>query len=235
MHAPVVTFDAGQTLVELDLEFLAVRLGERGLEVPAARLAAAAPAAWQLYDRELAAGPEASWRALIGALLAGAGVAPPAIADTVSWLWREQPRANLWRHPIAGMVALARELAACGARVAVLSNSEGRIAELLREVGIADPFAAIIDSGRFGIAKPDRRIFEHTLAELGVPADEGVPIHIGDSWAADVAGARAVGWRAIWFGRRTAPCADAGVAVARDPAAARDALVRWGALLRRDP
>src|SRR4051812_2345801 len=46
----VVTFDAGQTLVELDLDFLARRLGEQGLSIAPAALEAAAPAAWRRYD-----------------------------------------------------------------------------------------------------------------------------------------------------------------------------------------
>src|SRR5689334_3975502 len=36
----IVTFDAGQTLVELDLDFLARRLGERGITVEVAALRA---------------------------------------------------------------------------------------------------------------------------------------------------------------------------------------------------
>src|SRR5439155_3863991 len=142
---PVVTFDAGQTLIDLDLDFLARRLAERGVAVSTAALAAAAPAAWRRYDELVDSAAGHPWREMVGALLRGAGVSDPAeIAQLVDWLWTEQPRANLWRAQIPGMVALARELAARGVRVAVLSNSEGRLAELLAEIGIADAFAAVI-------------------------------------------------------------------------------------------
>jgi putative hydrolase of the HAD superfamily len=160
------------------------------------------------------------------ALLSRAGV--PEVAPLVEWLWEEQPRANLWRKPITGMVELARELAANGARVAVLSNSEGRLAELLVEIGIADAFEVIVDSGRLGVHKPDRRIFEYALDALGTP--DAVPIHIGDSWAADIAGALDAGWRAIWYGRQVRAVDDARVAIARDPGEVRAALARWNAL-----
>jgi len=141
MTTTAVTFDVGQTLVELDLDFLARRLGERGVSVAAAALEAAAPAAWRAYDALVAAGNGHPWKPLMTALLEGAGVAG---ADPhVDWLWTEQPLHNLWRRPIAPMVALARLLAAAGVTVGVLSNSEGRIAELLAEIGIADPFTAI--------------------------------------------------------------------------------------------
>ena len=224
---PVITFDAGQTLVELDLDFLARRLSERGLEVAPRALEAAAPAAWQRYDEWVAAGLGQAWQALMTALLEGAGMRE--VQPAVGWLWSEQPRANLFRKPISGMVDLARELVRAGARLAVLSNSEGRLAELLEEISIAEPFAVIVDSGRLGIEKPDRRIFEYTLAAVGIEGAE--PIHIGDSWAADIVGARDAGWRSIWYGRGVKPTGDPRIASAVDPAAVRAALVAFGVLL----
>ncbi len=111
----------------------------------------------------------------------------------------------------------------------VVSNSEGRLSELLAEIGLAELFAVVTDSGRFGIEKPDRRIFEHAIASLGVAA--GSPaIHVGDSWSADIAGALAVGWRAVWYGRRALPVDDPRVGVAPDAAAARATFERWGLL-----
>ena len=159
-------------------------------------------------------------------LLDGARVPDPA--PLAAWLWHEQPRANLFRRPIRPMVDLAHELAASGAVVGVLSNSEGRLAELLESISIADPFAVIVDSGRIGIEKPDRRIFDYTLAALGLPDAE--PIHVGDSWAADIVGARDAGWRSIWYGRGVKPTGDPRIASARDAAEVRAALVAFGAL-----
>jgi putative hydrolase of the HAD superfamily len=155
-------------------------------------------------------------------LLGGAGVSD--VERHVDWLWTEQPRHNLWRGQIPGMVGVARELAARGVRVGVLSNSEGRLAELLAEIGIADAFAAVIDSGRLGIEKPDRRIFDHALAALGATQPG---IHIGDSWPADIAGALGAGWRAVWFGRRARPVDDPRVAVAHDAGELRAVLAHW--------
>ncbi|HEX2686879.1 MAG TPA: HAD family hydrolase [Kofleriaceae bacterium] len=250
VEPPVVTFDAGQTLIDLDLEFLARRLAERGVTIGPPTLAAAAPAAWQRYDqlvdrtgadphpagkaggiptpRDVASliGPAGGhpWRGLMATLLEGAGVTATQVGPLVDWLWDEQPRVNLWRAQVPGMVPLARELVARGVRVAVLSNSEGRLAELLAEIGIADVFAAVIDSGRLAIEKPDRRIFDHALAVLGAHRPG---IHIGDSWPADIAGALGAGWRAIWFGRRATPVDDPRVAIARDAAEVRAVLAGW--------
>lgn len=224
----IVTFDAGQTLVELDLDFLALRLAEQGLAVAVGALRAAAPAAWAHYEARVdtGIGHEQLWRELMTALLAGAGVRE-RVAATVEWLRSEQPRRNLFRAPIADMIALVRELVAAGVRVAVLSNSEGRLAELLDEVGIACDFAAIIDSGRVGIEKPDPRIFAHALAVL---RGDGPAVHVGDSWTTDVQGALAAGWRAIWYGSRTHAVEDVRVAVARDAAGVRAALAAWAVI-----
>jgi putative hydrolase of the HAD superfamily len=224
IQPPILTFDAGQTVIDLDLAFLARRLTERGVVVEIPALAAAAPAAWQRYDALVDPAHGHPWRELMTTLLAGAGIAADRIGALVDWLWDEQPRANLWRAEVPGMVALARELTGRGVRVAILSNSEGQLAELLAEIGIADAFAAIIDSGRVGLEKPDRRIFDHALAVLGATRPG---IHIGDSWPADVAGALGAGWRAIWFGRRAVPVDDPRVAVAHDAAEVRAVLDRW--------
>jgi putative hydrolase of the HAD superfamily len=223
----IVTFDAGQTLVELDLDFLAARLAERGIATTAAALSAAAPAAWHVYDELVEAGQGHPWHALMSTLLKGAGIANTG--ELVEWLWQEQPRANLWRKPIPEMIALARELAAAGARVAVLSNSEGRLAELLAEIGVADAFAAVIDSGREGVAKPDPRIFARTLEVLGGRAADA--IHVGDSWPADVEGALGAGWHAVWFRVRGAVPHELPprVAVARDAGEVRAALRAFAA------
>jgi len=226
--ASVVTFDAGMTLVELDLDFLARRLASRGVVVAPAALRAAAPAAWARYDASVDLGGIHGrlWHALIEDLVMAAGAEPAQVGPAVEWLWSQQPTNNLFRAPIADMVALARRLRAAGVRTAVVSNSEGRLAELLDQVGIANAFEAIIDSGRIGIEKPDPQIFAHAIAALGLPPGT-TGIHIGDSWAADIGGALAAGWRAIWYGRRAEPRDDPRVGAARDAAETEAQLARW--------
>ena len=81
--------------------------------------------------------------------------------------------------------------------VAVLSNSEGRLAELVEELGWSAHFLAIADSGRLGVEKPGRAIVAWTAERLGAPL--AAVVHVGDSLAADVEGALAAGMRAVWF------------------------------------
>jgi putative hydrolase of the HAD superfamily len=51
-------------------------------------------------------------------------------------------------------------------------------------------------SDEVGCYKPDPRIFEHALAGLGAP-DPARCVHVGDRRRTDVAGARALGMRAV--------------------------------------
>ena len=155
----VVTFVAGMTLVELDLDFLARRLAERGVLREPEALRAAAPQAWRRYDDRVEAGGTHGrlWHDLMGDIIVDVD---PAVID---WLWAQQPTANLFRAQITDMVELARSLRTRGVRTAVLSNSEGGLAGLLADVGIADAFDVIVDSGRIGMEKPDPAIFAYTL------------------------------------------------------------------------
>jgi putative hydrolase of the HAD superfamily len=70
-----------------------------------------------------------------------------------------------------------------------------------------DPYVdALVVSEAVGIAKPDPAIFAHALEELECAPEDAVMV--GDSWAADIAGARAAGIRPIWFNRARLPAPD---------------------------
>lgn len=128
-------------------------------------------------------------------LLVGGGV---AVDDAlVDFLFDDQRERNLWRAPVPGMIDVARRLRARGVPVAILSNSEGRLAALVAELGWTDDFPVVADSGVLGMEKPDPAIFAWTAARLAVPPS--TLVHVGDSWAADVEGALGVGARAVWF------------------------------------
>jgi putative hydrolase of the HAD superfamily len=218
----VVSFDIGQTLVDLDLDFLVRRLAGQGLTVEKQALEASAPAAWRTYDERTEAGASHPWHAFMQALLVGAGVRDAAPA--VDWLYTQQATHNLWRKPIEPMVEVVQDLRAAGVTIAALSNSEGHLAELLTEIGMAPLFDTIVDSERVGVAKPDPKIFALTLERLGLGTPE-VIVHVGDSWAADVEGALGAGWNAIWYRSRSGNARhDPRVPIAHDAAETRAAL-----------
>jgi putative hydrolase of the HAD superfamily len=68
--------------------------------------------------------------------------------------------------------------------------------EKLTAAGLDDYFDVVVISGEFGVGKPERSIFEHTLSLLG--SDREHAVVIGDSLARDVDGAIAAGLSAVW-------------------------------------
>ncbi|WP_437287762.1 HAD family hydrolase [Sorangium sp. So ce406] len=229
--ATAVSFDFGQTLVELDTGLLSARLAERGITAPREQLDGAVDSGWRAYNEAIQRGFGGHpWKIMMRRLLEVGGVPAGALDAAVDWLWTEQPRKNLWRRPIAGMIDVVDELVQAGVPVAVLSNSEGRLDELVDELGWSARFVAVADSGRLGFEKPGREIFAWTAERLGAPLASVV--HVGDSLAADVEGALAAGMRAVWFKgdpRRAAPMPHAErVAVCDDADSLRRALRAFG-------
>jgi putative hydrolase of the HAD superfamily len=194
----LVSFDYGQTLCELDVGLLAERAGERGVRLATEALSEASPYAWQAYNaaKSRGLGGRDAWCLLMETWLAHAGAGTDA-TPLAEWLWSEQPRKNLWRKPIAGMFELVSELREKGVPLAIVSNSEGRLAELVDAVGLAAFFAVVVDSGKLDFEKPDRRMFELAAEALGGKLED--LIHVGDAWEADVVGALDAGARALWF------------------------------------
>lgn len=111
------------------------------------------------------------------------------------------------RRPVAG----AREVLAAlkpHVRIGIVSNN--LLAEQQAKIRLCgfDPYVdALVVSEAVGIAKPDPAIFAHALQELHCVAADAVMV--GDSWPADIVGARAAGIRAIWFNRSRRPAPDA--------------------------
>ena len=92
--------------------------------------------------------------------------------------------------------------------VGIISNISCRLPRLLEQLGIASYFDFAIASDVFGASKPDPRIFEEALKRANVGASQA--IHVGDSYEADVVGARAVGITPVLIDREdqypTADC-----------------------------
>lgn len=90
-------------------------------------------------------------------------------------------------------------LRAAGIRMGVISNFVWGGTELIHDLELARHFDSLTISARVGFQKPHSGIFQHALASLG--ARPGQAMHIGDSYRADVVGARRVGMRAVLIDR----------------------------------
>lgn len=88
-----------------------------------------------------------------------------------------------------------------GFKLAIVSNWDTPLHPLTERLEIADYFDAIVASHDELVrsAKPSPHIFNYTLAAVGVSAEEAV--HVGDTYEADIVGARGVGIRPILIDR----------------------------------
>jgi len=217
-------------LTRLDTRMLAERVGDLGRVVTTEAIEDALPGAWRTYDEAVRSGTSrCTWKAFMSALLSEACVDGGDLDEVVDHLWREQPARNLWREPVPGMIDVVDALRDAGLPVGVVSNSEGRVAELLAELGWLDRFAVVADSGKLGMEKPDERIFRWACDAMGVAPDRVV--HIGDSRSADIDGALGVGMRAIWFRGTVNGQPPHRVRVCASSTEVMRALREWGALL----
>ncbi len=88
-----------------------------------------------------------------------------------------------------------------GFKLAIVSNWDTPLDPLTERLGIAHYFDIIVAShdARVLSAKPDPHIFNYTLTAVGVSAAEAV--HVGDTYEADILGARNAGIRPILIDR----------------------------------
>jgi phosphoglycolate phosphatase len=93
--------------------------------------------------------------------------------------------------PFPGLIEALDELASRGCRLAVCTNKLERLSvQLLKQLKLADRFAAICGQDTFGVQKPDPEVLRRTIAVAG--GDLSDAIMIGDS-ATDIRTARAAG------------------------------------------
>lgn len=207
-HPAAVLFDAGGTLLQLDVGRLQPRLRAAGLQ-PRRPLLDGFWYAVSLLDSEFAPGHapfEAWFPRWIDRIAEHVGLPSEPFRETYLAVDRE---AMLWSAPIAGAEATLRALADAGLRVGVVSNADGRIAQALARAGLATWLEVIVDSAVVGVEKPDPAIFDHALDQLGVSPE--VTWYVGDSVAYDVPAAESggltpwlvdhTGWRPVRHGR----------------------------------
>jgi putative hydrolase of the HAD superfamily len=86
-----------------------------------------------------------------------------------------------------------------GLRLAICSNWDWDLDLAVDEVGLADAFDVVVSSAWAGARKPHPRIFEHTLAKVGV--DPSAVLFVGDTWGPDVVGPLEQGMTPVYLRR----------------------------------
>lgn len=119
------------------------------------------------------------------------GVPPDRIKPLATEIIRRDRETGIWRVVLPGTYATLKQLKDRGFRLGIISNADGRVADLVVRTGLTGYFEVVLDSYVVGAEKPDPRIFRLGLQQLQVTAGESV--FVGDIYAIDVVGARRAG------------------------------------------
>jgi HAD superfamily hydrolase (TIGR01549 family) len=106
--------------------------------------------------------------------------------------WRVEPDA----------IPCLEALRARGCRLGIVSNAadDADVQTLVDNAQLRPYFDFILTSAVAGVRKPNPRIFQDALAQWGAKPEQAVMV--GDTVAADIAGANGVGIASIWIPRR---------------------------------
>jgi putative hydrolase of the HAD superfamily len=187
--------DAGGVLVNPNWRRVAEVLTRHGAPVTAGALVEAEPRAKRLMDTVeyvAASGDASRARRYFDLVFDLAGVTTgPARPAALLEIRDYHARENLWEDVPKGVPSALARFQAAGLRTVVVSNSNGRLRELLHRLDLLRYFSLIVDSFEEGVEKPDPRLFEVALGRAG--ARRETTLHVGDFYEIDVVGARAAG------------------------------------------
>ena len=207
----LLCLDAGFTLLEPRrnlAEGLSAMLEAHGHEAPTDE---ALRTAWEVADRWFWAGYhrddndtwrsderiEALWREYHGLMLGALDVEDPD-GELVETILAAQFSPEAWTLYPDVEPALT-ELAGTGLAIGIVSDWGSNLSEIVRSLGLDRWVDFVLASGAVGLAKPDPAFFGVALARTGVGPDEA--IMVGDSFRADVLGARSAGMAAVLLDR----------------------------------
>jgi putative hydrolase of the HAD superfamily len=226
-----VTLDATGTLIACPAmpDIYSEVLARHGIEATPDEVRRIFPVVWKELDcltpagrdrfSSFAGGSRGFWARLVARLcelLETAAPGPFAAAE----LFHRFSRPDAWV-VFPDVVPALERLRSLGLRLAVISNFDERLPDLLAALDLAHRVDLVVPSSSVGLAKPNPLLFRNVLERLEV--DPRAALHVGDHRLEDVEGAQAAGMEAVLLergGRRAA-------------GAARDLLEVAGAIERR--
>ena len=189
-----IFFDVGNTLLFLNRERIHAPLAARGFTPDAERLRDLECRTKNRFDGMLTENGSTDhgfWWMFYTRLLDEIGLQDDAIRDQL--VASVQNSAN-WDKIRPGTAEQLREIGE-HYRIAVISNADGGIEDVLQRCGIADCFRTITDSGLVGYEKPHPEIFRRALKSMNATPEES--LYVGDVYSVDYLGATGAGMKAI--------------------------------------
>ena len=190
----VIFFDVGNTLLFPNRERIHAPLVERGFAPDAEHLRDLECRTKNQFDGMMTSNGSTDhsfWWMFYSQLLSELGLEDDEIRDQLVAGIRNSGN---WDTIRPGTAERLREIGELY-QVAVISNADGRIKDVLRKCGIADCFRTITDSGLVGYEKPHPEIFRLALKAMNATPEES--LYVGDVYSVDYLGATGAGMRGV--------------------------------------
>ena len=190
----VIFFDVGNTLLFPNRERIHAPLAERGIVPDADLLRDLECRTKNQFDGMMTTNGSTDhsfWWMFYSQLLSEIGLNDNAIRNQLVAGIRNSGN---WDTILPGT---AEQLQEIGERyqIAVISNADGKIEDVLRRCGIADCFRTVTDSGLIGYEKPHPEIFRHALKSMNAAPEAS--LYVGDVYSVDYLGATGAGMQAV--------------------------------------
>jgi len=189
-----IFFDVGNTLLFPNRERIHAPLTERGFTPDADLLRDLECRTKNQFDGMMTNNGNADhsfWWMFYSQLFSEVGLNDDAVRDQLVASIRNSGN---WDTIRPGTAEQLREI---GERyqIAVISNADGKIEDVLRRCGIDHYFRTITDSGLVGYEKPHPEIFRHALKTMNAAPEQS--LYVGDVYSVDYLGATGAGMQAV--------------------------------------
>jgi putative hydrolase of the HAD superfamily len=210
----VLFLDVGDTLIRAHPSWAAIYrhgLLEVGIDISEkdlerALLQETQAGAWWLSEEPFEATPEESFARIVkfdAAVLARLGHAN--LSENVFRRIEDAfARRSAW-YVYPDVLPCLDAMCDVGLRLCVISNFVWGGTELIHDLDLARHFEALVISARVGFQKPNEGIFRHALELMN--ADPARSWHVGDSYEADIRGARRAGIHGVMIAREVSDTA----------------------------
>jgi FMN phosphatase YigB (HAD superfamily) len=195
-NSPIKTvfFDVGNTLLFPNREVIHAPLIERRYTLEAEHLRDLERRTKNQFDVTMTAKGSTDhgfWWMFYSQLLSEIGLKNDALRDQLVASIRNSGNWNVILPDTAQLLGEIGERY----QIAVISNADGKIKDVLQKCGIAHYFHTITDSGIVGFEKPRPEIFHQALKSMNAAPEES--LYVGDVYCVDYLGATGVGMRAM--------------------------------------
>jgi putative hydrolase of the HAD superfamily len=189
-----IFFDVGNTLLFPNRERIHAPLTQRGFAPDSEHLRDLECRTKNQFDGNMTdngSTDHSFWRMFYSQLLSEIGLTDDAIRDQLVASIRNSGN---WDTIRPGTAEQLREIGE-GYQIAVISNADGKIEDVLQRCGIANCFRTITDSGLVGYEKPHPEIFRHAMRSMNAAPEES--LYVGDVYSVDYLGATGAGMQAV--------------------------------------